>query len=529
MIRLRQIKINVDDDSIDNLKKKCAKKLRVKEDKIKDIVIKEQSIDARKKPNLYYVYTVDITIDDELNVLSRLNDRDIFLAPLEEYVFSIKGINNLNNRPVIVGTGPAGLFCGYLLAEHGYKPILIERGEKVEERVKTVENFWNTGHLVGNSNVQFGEGGAGTFSDGKLVSQIKDSCYRKKKVFDVFIEAGADQNISYVNKPHIGTDKLQNIIKNIRLKIIEMGGEFHYNTCLTDLSISNNRINRIQINNNIWIDTDILVLAIGHSARDTFELLNKSNIKMEPKPFAVGIRIQHPQSLINKSQYGVNSHPKLGAASYKLTYKAKSGRGVYSFCMCPGGFVVNASSEENRLAINGMSNNARDSENANSALIVTITPDDYGTSPLDGISFQRNLEEITYKLGRGRIPIQLYKDYKNNEISTSLGETKPVFKGDYTFANINDIFPEYINSSLKEAIEYFDHKIKGYALDSAIIAAVESRTSSPVRIIRDEFGESNILGIYPCGEGAGYAGGITSAAIDGIKVAEYIAQKYNNN
>lgn len=529
MIRLRQIKINVDDDSIDNIKRKCAKRLRVREEKIKELVIQEQSLDARKKPDLYFVYTIDVSIDDEINILSCLHDKDIFQAPLEKYMFDISGTDTLNKRPIIVGTGPAGLFCGYLLAEHGYKPILIERGEKVEDRVKTVENFWNTGHLAVNSNVQFGEGGAGTFSDGKLVSQIKDTCYRRKKVFDIFIEAGADKKISYVNKPHIGTDKLRSIIKNIRLKIMEMGGEFHYNTCLTDISISDNRVNKIELNNTTWIDTDILVLAIGHSARDTFELLNNRNIKMEPKPFAVGIRIQHPQKLINQNQYGVSSHPRLGAASYKLTYKAQNGRGVYSFCMCPGGFVVNASSEKNCLAINGMSNNDRNSENANSALIVTITPDDYGNLPLDGVAFQRDLEEKTYRLGKGAIPSQLYKDYKNNKISTVLGSTKPIFKGSYTLTNINDIFPEYINEALKEAIEYFDHKIKGYASDSAILAAVESRTSSPVKIIRNEVGESNILGIYPCGEGAGYAGGITSAAIDGIKIAENIAKKYKSN
>lgn len=529
MIRLRQIKINVNDDSIELLQRKCAKRLHVKENQIKNIIIKEQSIDARKKPNLYFVYTIDVSLDDELNVLSSLDDKDIFMAPSEEYVFDITGLKKLDNRPVIVGTGPAGLFCGYLLAEHGYKPILIERGEKVEERVKTVEKFWNTGHLTGNSNVQFGEGGAGTFSDGKLVSQIKDSCNRKKKVFDIFIEAGADPKIAYINKPHIGTDKLRYIIKNIRLKIIEMGGEFYYNTCLTDIDISDGELNKIQVNNKTWIDTNILILAIGHSARDTFKLLYDRKLLMEPKPFAVGIRIQHPQKLINYNQYGVEKHQLLGAASYKLTYKAHNGRGVYSFCMCPGGFVVNASSEEKRLAINGMSNNDRGSENANSALIVTITPEDYGFSPLDGVEFQRELEEKAFQLGSGKIPTQLYKDYRNNCLSTKLGKIAPIFKGNYTLANINELFPEYINTSLKEAIEYFERKIKGYADDDVIISAVESRTSSPVRIVRNDLGESNIKGIYPCGEGAGYAGGITSAAIDGIKVAEYIAKEYKNN
>lgn len=526
MIRLKQIKINIDEDNIDNIKRKCAKKLRIRESDILNMVIHDQSLDARNKPDLYFVYTIDISVPNEEFLLKKYGCNDIYASPIEQYKFNIEGTELLNNRPIIVGCGPAGLLCGYILAENGYKPILIERGETVENRVKTIEEFWNNNKLNINSNVQFGEGGAGTFSDGKLVSQVKDKMFRRKKVFDIFIECGVDKKISYVNKPHIGTDKLRNIIINMRNKIISMGGEFHYNTCLTNIKIKDNKISSIQINNDKWIDTDLLVLALGHSARDTFKMLYDSKISMEPKPFAVGVRIQHPQELINKNQYGMINHPKLEAASYKLTYKASNGRGVYSFCMCPGGYVVNASSEENRLAINGMSNNARDSKNANSALIVTITPDDYGKSPLDGIEFQRNLEEKAYKLGNGLIPIQLYKDYKNNIESTKLGSIEPIFKGGYTLSNINEVFPDYINESLKEGIEYFDRIIKGYSKDDVLLAAVESRTSSPIRINRDELGESSIKGIYPCGEGAGYAGGITSAAIDGIKVAEFIAQKY---
>ncbi len=528
MIRISQIKININDDSIEHIKKKCCKKLRISNEDILSLKIKSKSLDARNKPDLYFVYTIDIETKNEEYLLNKYSSLDIIKTPLEEYKFNIVGCNKLNYRPIIVGTGPAGLFCGYLLAEAGYKPILIERGEKVEDRVNTIEEFWKNGILKNNSNVQFGEGGAGTFSDGKLVSQVKDSNFRKKKVFDTFIMCGADERISYENKPHIGTDKLRKIIINMRNKIINMGGEFRYNSCLTDINIKDDRIESIQINNSEILKTDIHVLAIGHSARDTFKMLYNKNIIMKPKPFAVGIRIQHPQSLINENQYGIISHPALGAASYKLTYKAKNGRGVYSFCMCPGGFVVNASSENNMLAINGMSNNARNEINANSALIVTITPDDFGNSPLDGIEFQRKLEKKAYELGNGLIPIQLYKDYKSNIESNSVGKIKPVFKGNYTLSNINKVFPNYINESLIEAIEFFDKKIKGYASDDAIVAAVESRTSSPVKIERSELGESNILGIYPCGEGAGYAGGITSAAIDGIKVAELIAQKYIN-
>ncbi len=526
MIRLRQIKVDLNKSSIEDIKNKCAKKLKVKTSSINDIKIIEESIDARRKPQINLVYTVDISIDNEMNILSKIKDNDVFIAHAEEYKLEKTGTIKLKNRPIIVGTGPAGLFCGYLLAEAGYKPLLIERGECVEDRVKTVEEFWNTGKLNKESNVQFGEGGAGTFSDGKLVSQVKDNKYRKKKVFDTFIKCGADECISYMNKPHIGTDKLRNIVINMRNEIKKMGGEILYNTCLTDIKVVDNQITSININNDKWLDTDILVLALGHSARDTFKMLYARNLEMMSKPFAVGIRIQHPQKLINKSQYGSEEVPKLGAASYKLTYKAKNGRGVYSFCMCPGGYVVNASSEDNMLAVNGMSNSKRDSKNANSALIVTVNPTDFGESPLDGIKFQQELETRAFNAGRGMIPTQTYKDYKNNTISKNIGSIEPIFKGHYKLSNIRDIFPPYINESLIEAIDYFNSKIEGYSSDDAILSAVESRTSSPVKIIRDENGVSSILGIYPCGEGAGYAGGITSAAIDGIKVAEFIVSKY---
>ena len=524
MIRVRQIKVHIDDDNIENIKAKCRKKLRVKD--IKKITIHDQSIDARHKPDIYFVYTVDVEVDNELEVLSKIKDNDVLKTPNEEYVFNITGRDSLNNRPVIVGAGPAGLFAAFLLAEHGYKPLVIERGKKVEERIHDVEKFWKTGVLNTESNVQFGEGGAGTFSDGKLTTQVKDKLNRKKKILDTFISCGADPKIGYVNKPHIGTDKLREIIANMRKCIISMGGEFRYNTCLTNIKQVNGYIKSIEVNNSEWIDTDVLVLALGHSARDTFKMLLDNNLKMSPKPFAVGIRIQHSQKMINLNQYGLESHPKLDAASYKLTYQTKSNRGVYSFCMCPGGFVVNASSEEGMLAVNGMSNNDRGSDNANSAIIVTVGPNDFGPSTMDGISFQRELERKAYELGKGNIPIQLYKDYKNNNVSTGFGKIKPVLKGNYTFANINELFPEYINESLKEGIDHFNGIIKGYNDGDSIIAGVESRTSSPIRMERDDNLNSNIIGIYPCGEGAGYAGGITSAGIDGIKVAEMIATKY---
>ena len=519
MIRIRQIKIPVEDKT--TLEEKVSKLLRINKSDIEELHIIKKSIDARRKDQLFYVYEVDIKTCLENNILSKNKSNDIFISPKEEYVFP-KG-PYLNKKTIIVGSGPAGLFSAYLLAEAGIKPVIIERGEPVEERVKTINKFWGTGKLNTSSNVQFGEGGAGTFSDGKLNTLVKDKAFRGKKVFEIFVENGAPQEIMYEAKPHIGTDILRDVIINMRNKIISMGGEIHYNTTLTNINIKDNILESIEVNNKEIISCDNLILAIGHSARDTFEMLYNKGLTMSAKPFAVGLRIEHPQEMINISQYGEKYYKLLPPASYKLTYQTKANRGVYSFCMCPGGYVVNASSEENHLVVNGMSNHARDTENANSALVVTVSPKDFGTNPLDGIKFQRELEQKAFNLAGGNIPLQLYKDYKANQETTTLGNVNPITKGNYKFSNLNDLFPEYINESLKEAIEYFGNKIAGYNREDAILLGVESRTSSPIQITRDEDGLSNIKGIYPCGEGAGYAGGITTAAMDGIKVAELIA------
>ena len=388
MIRIRQLKINIEDNQEESLKNKITKLLHIKKEEIKDLKITKKSLDARKKDNLFYVYELDIKVNNEEQLLKKYSSNDIFLSPKEEYNFTPTGTNDLDNRIIIVGAGPAGLFCAYVLAENGYNPLIIERGEKVEDRVKTIEHFWETGILNNNSNVQFGEGGAGTFSDGKLNTLVKDKAFRGKKAFEVFVENGAPKEIMYENKPHIGTDILRTVIVNMRNKIISMGGEFLYNTKLTSINVDNNKLISIEINNNKIIPCNNLVLAIGHSARDTFEMLNNIGIKMEPKSFAVGIRIQHPQEVINTNQYGYDYDKRLSPASYKLTYKASNGRGVYSFCMCPGGYVVNASSEQEKLAINGMSYYKRDSKNANSAIVVTVTPDDFGKGVLDGVNYQ---------------------------------------------------------------------------------------------------------------------------------------------
>lgn len=529
VIRLRQIKVRVSNKAMDEVMDIVARRLGIKVSDIVSFKVVKRSIDARRKPDLYYSYIVDVLVDNENSVFNKVrSSNDILMVSDEEYKFEAKGSKKLENRPVVVGSGPCGLICGYMLALYGYKPIIIERGKNVLERDKDVNLFWKTGKLDNNSNIQFGEGGAGTFSDGKLNTLIKDKNNYHKKVFSIFVENGAPSEILYENKPHIGTDLLKRVVSSIRNKIIELGGEVRFNTCLTDINISNNKLEAVVLNNKEVLPCDVLVLAIGHSARDTIRMLYKKKIEMKAKPFAVGIRIQHKQEMINLSQYGVKYHKLLKAASYKLTARSSDGRGVYTFCMCPGGYVINASSEQGGLCVNGMSNYNRDSGNANSAVIVTVSLDDYGTSPMDGIEFQRKIEHKAYELGRGKIPVSLFGDYKNNRISSMFGSVKPVFKGNYEFCNVNDMFPDYINNALKEGIISFDKKIKGFASDDAIIAGPEARTSSPVRIMRDDNGEASVLGIYPSGEGAGYAGGITSAAIDGLVTFERIASVYKN-
>ena len=513
MIRVRQVKLAVDDKKI---KKSLAKKLKIKESDIKSFKINKQSIDARKD-KIYYVYEVDLETEYENKLLK---NNDVVLTPDEKYKYQITGLKKIPSRPVIIGSGPAGLFLGYFLALNNYQPIIIERGEDISKRVKTVNDFWENNNLNINSNVQFGLGGAGTFSDGKLNTQVKDK--RIKEILRIFNLFGADENILYKYNPHIGTDVLRKVVNNMKNEIIKLGGEFYFNTCLNDLVIENNIIKKIKINDE-YLECDNLFLAIGNSARDTFKMLNKY-LKMEAKPFAVGLRIQHLQSLIDKRQY----NNVLTKASYKLTYTTSKKRGVYSFCMCPGGYVVNASSENKKLVVNGMSNQARDTLNANSAIVVTVFPKDFKDDILSGMEFQRQIEAKAYEIGNGLIPVQLFKDYLNNTESKKFGSILPVMKGKYTFANLNQIFPNYINEALKEGILNFNKKINGFSRDDAILAGVEARTSSPIRILRDENYLSNIKGIYPLGEGSGYSGGITTSALDGLKVFEAFIKEYHS-
>jgi hypothetical protein len=533
MIRLTGINMNIH-HADEELYKKIVSSLRINNNDIKEFSIARKSLDARKKTDIKYNYTLDITLKSnslENKVLkNNIKNSKISKYQKEEYKIPNSGNALLENRPVIVGFGPAGIFAALLLARAGYRPIVLERGEDVESRSKKVDEYWESGKLDEESNVSFGEGGAGTFSDGKLNTMVKDTHGRNTFVMKNFIKHGADDEILYVHNPHIGTDRLREVVVGIRKEIIKLGGEIRFCSKLTDIIVNENKLTNIKVINDTkeyTIDTKVLVLAIGHSARDTFEMLYKNKIPMKQKPFAVGLRVQHPQEMIDKSQYA-NEAKTLSPASYKLTAKSLTGRGVYSFCMCPGGYVVAASTEKEKMAVNGMSYHDRNSGVANSAIIVTVNTNDFPSSkPLAGLEFQRNLESKAFTLGKGNIPIQLFKDYKGKCLTKKFGEFEPKIKGKTCFAPLHELLPKELTDSIIEAMAEFDKKIKGFGRDDAIFAGVESRTSSPIQIPRDDNLECEIEGIYPCGEGAGYAGGITSAAMDGIKVAESIIKKYN--
>ena len=524
MLRISNIKMPVKHTE-NTLKGVTANLLNINIKDFKSFEIAGQAIDARNKGNVVYVYSVDVELDNEEAFRDVKNVRKIEKQPYE-----INRVENFKGkRPIVVGSGPAGIFASLILAESGMKPIIIEQGKSVDERERDVYTFFKTGKLNKYSNVQFGEGGAGTFSDGKL--NTNTSNFRMQKVYDELIKAGAEKRIAYMSKPHVGTDKLIDIMKNIRKKIEGLGGEYRFENKLISLKYENNKMTGAVIQDvsekgedrTYELETDIVILAIGHSSRDTFYMLNERDIHMERKIFSVGVRIEHRQEMINHSQYGAKFADRLPAAEYKLSAKASNGRGVYTFCMCPGGVVVPAASEEGRVVVNGMSYSKRDLENANSAILVNVYPEDFeGEDVMAGVEFQRRLEEKAYELGGGdyKAPVQLLGDFVENRVSRSLGKVKPSYFRGYSFANLNEIFPEYINTALKEGIALMDRKIRGFGSRDAILSAVESRSSSPVKIPRDERYFSNIEGLMPCGEGAGYAGGIMSAAVDGIRCAE---------
>ena len=509
MIKITNIKIRAD-LSDDELFEKIYKKYKINKNDVTEKRIIKKSIDARNKADIFYNYSVELECKNENKI------KNVQIVKKEE-PFKIIVNRKSSKRPVIIGAGPAGLFSALTLAQNGIKPIIIEQGKTVDERKKDVEEFQKTGKLNTLSNVQFGEGGAGTFSDGKLTSGIHNPLC--KIVLKEFYNFGAPEQILYINKPHIGTDNLINIIRNMRNEIIKLGGEFLFNEKVTDFEFENSKVTAVICSKRI--ETDTVILAIGHSARSTFEKLYEKGVKMEKKNFSIGVRIEHKQSMINKSQYGEITKLKLPPAEYKMAYHGEN-RSCYTFCMCPGGTVIASSSEPETIVTNGMSVYARNGENANSAVLVNVTPNDFkGESPLEGMYFQKDLEQKAFKLGGSNYnaPIQRFEDFENNVKTTHIGEIKPTYKPGVTLSNLNEILPDFISKTLIEGIKYFDKSIKGFAHPDAILTGVETRSSSPVQITRNENKQSNIKGLYPCGEGAGYAGGIMSAAVDGIKCA----------
>lgn len=553
MIRISQLKLPCG-HSRGDLEGRVRKILRLGGGEPLRIEIRKHSIDARKKPQLFDIYTVDadlgIGLSAEKKRIAKLRSKDISVVQPSEYSFPEAGCEKMEKRPVVIGAGPAGLFCALMLAEHGYRPILLERGRSIEHRSSDIEKYWETGVLDPSSNIQFGEGGAGTFSDGKLNTQINDKTGRSAEVLRIFVSAGAPEDILYEGKPHIGTDKLRTVIPAIRERIIAAGGEVRFEAQVTDLKIREGAVRAVILQDGGLLETDTVVLAPGHSARDTIRALYERGIPMQQKDFAVGLRVSHPQRLIDRSQYGVCEKEEmerlgLSAASYKLTARASSGRGVYSFCMCPGGYIVDASSEAGRIAVNGMSEHARNSGRANSAIVCTVGAEEFGGShPLQGMLFQQKLEEKAFRLGKGSVPVQRYQALRDRFLQTEksgegtdrapsdgaadeyLKTQDLCIRGRWREADLSDLLPRDLTRDFIEGMEYFDRKIEGFAGPEAFCAGLETRTSSPVRIPRGEDLQAEIRGLYPCGEGAGYAGGIMSAAMDGIRVAEAIRKRF---
>ena len=528
MIRLTEIKLPLDHPP-HAIHDAVVQRLGIRVDELKQFTIFRRGFDARKPSAISLIYTLDVVVADEEKVLARFkHDNHVKLAPDTSYHFVAQAPANFSEHPLVIGTGPCGLFAGLILAQMGFRPIILERCKAVRERTKDTWGLWRKHQLNPESNVQFGEGGAGTFSDGKLYSQIKDPKHYSRKVFSEFIKAGAPPEIMYVSKPHIGTFRLVGMVEEMRNTIVKLGGEVRFESRVTDFEIENGQMVGVKLASGEHISARHVVLAIGHSARDTFEMLHQRGVHLEAKPFSVGFRIEHPQSLIDRAQFGNNAgNPLLGAADYKLVHHASNGRAVYSFCMCPGGTVVAATSEVGRVVTNGMSQYSRNERNANSGIVVGISPEDYPGGALAGIEFQRQWESRAFELGGGNYsaPGQLVGDFIANRPSTAFGEVLPSYTPGVTLSDLSSALPDYVIDAVREALPVFGKKIKGFAMADAVLTGVETRTSSPVRITRNEsFQSLNTKGLYPAGEGAGYAGGILSAAIDGIEVAEAVAR-----
>ena len=534
MLRLTQLKLPLDYNDA-SLRASIIDRLGIAPDELLGVTIFRRGYDARKRSNIFFIFTLDVELQDEDAVLQRLKatgkSADVGLTPDTSYKFVTHAPANLTARPIIIGTGPCGLLAGLVLAQMGFKPIILERGKAVRERTKDTWGLWREGVLNPESNVQFGEGGAGTFSDGKLYSQIKDPHFHGRKVLEEFVKSGAPAEILYVSKPHIGTFRLVKMVEAMRAEITGLGGEIRFNSRVDRINIENGQVRGVELSSGEQIAAEHVVLAIGHSARDTFQMLHEQGVYIEPKPFSIGFRIEHPQTLIDRARFGTFAgNEKLGAADYKLVHHCANGRSAYSFCMCPGGQVVAAASEEGRVVTNGMSQYSRAERNANAALVVNVNPEDfpgdYKTNPLAGIDFQRHWESMAYQAGGStyKAPAQRVGDFLAGRPSTQLGEVDPSYQPGVFMTDLSSCVPPYVITALREAIPAFDKQIKGFAMADAILTAVETRTSSPIRITRNAECQSlNTRGLYPAGEGAGYAGGILSAAVDGIKVAEQVA------
>ncbi|AMA46924.1 NAD(P)/FAD-dependent oxidoreductase [Pseudomonas monteilii] len=530
MLRITELKLPLDHPD-EALREAILQRLGITDEQLTGFTLFKRSYDARKKNSeLLFIYTIDLEATNEAELLRRFaDDRNISVAPDTTYRFVGHASQAPEQRPLVVGFGPCGIFAGLLLAQMGLRPIILERGKDVRQRTKDTWGLWRKSELNPESNVQFGEGGAGTFSDGKLYSQIKDPQHHGRKVLEEFVKAGAPEEILYINKPHIGTFRLTGMVERMREEIIALGGEVRFEQKVTDLLIDNDQLQGVVLHSGEQLQARHVVLALGHSARDTFRMLHGKGVYMEAKPFSVGFRIEHPQSLIDQARLGKYAgHPKLGAADYKLVYHASNGRSVYSFCMCPGGTVVAATSEPGRVVTNGMSQYSRNERNANSGIVVGIDPErDYPGSPLAGIELQERLEAHAYVMGGSnyQAPAQLVGDFVAGRPSTALGSVEPSYKPGVTLGDLAPSLPAFAIEAIREALPAFDRQIKGYNLPDAILTGIETRTSSPLRITRDDSYQSlNLKGLFPAGEGAGYAGGILSAGVDGIRVAEAVAR-----
>lgn len=533
MIRLSNIKLPLDHDE-HALTGAVLSALNISKQQLLNIDVFRRGYDARQKNNIVLIYTLDVDTTINAQLLGAFADEQwIKATPDLTYRLVAKAPSHLTERPIVIGFGPCGLLAALVLAQMGYKPIVLERGKEVRERTKDTFGFWRKKELNLESNVQFGEGGAGTFSDGKLYSQVKDPKQYGRKVLTEFVESGAPEEIMYVSKPHIGTFKLVSMVEKMRTKIIELGGDIRFGQRVDSLDIEDGHVTGVTLASGEILKSRHVALAVGHSARDTFKMLHDKGVYIEAKPFSIGFRIEHEQSMIDKARFGPNAgHPLLGAADYKLVHHCKNGRSVYSFCMCPGGTVVAATSEEKRVVTNGMSQYSRNERNANSAVVVGIDPSDYPGHPLAGIELQRQLESRAYEIGGSNYdaPAQKVGDFLKGKPSEQLGQVSPSFKPGIKLTDLADTLPDFCIEALREAIPAFNKKIRGFALDDALLTGVETRTSSPINIKRGaDFQSINTKGLYPAGEGAGYAGGIMSAAIDGIKVAEAMALQINQS